>query len=29
LRQIVARTRHTGLVSLEELTAMLAEEWER
>nr|MDT0658514.1 GntR family transcriptional regulator [Micromonospora sp. DSM 115978] len=29
LRQIVARTRHTGLVSLEELTAMLAEEWKR
>ena len=29
LRQIVDRTRHTGLVSLEELTAMLAEEWER
>ena len=29
LRQIVARTRHTGLVSLEELDAMLAEEWER
>lgn len=29
LRQVVARTRHTGLVSLEELTAMLAEEWER
>jgi GntR family transcriptional regulator len=29
LRQIVARTRHTGLVSLEELTAILAEEWER
>jgi GntR family transcriptional regulator len=29
LREIVARTRHTGLVSLEELTAMLAEEWER
>jgi GntR family transcriptional regulator len=28
-RQIVARTRHTRLVSLEELTAMLAEEWER
>jgi GntR family transcriptional regulator len=28
LRQVVARTRHTGLVSLEELTAMLAEEWE-
>lgn len=29
LSQVVARTRHTGLVSLEELTAMLAEEWER
>jgi GntR family transcriptional regulator len=29
LRQIVARTRHTKLVSLEELTAMLAEEWKR
>jgi GntR family transcriptional regulator len=29
LRQIVARTRHTKLVSLKELTAMLAEEWER
>jgi GntR family transcriptional regulator len=29
LRQVVARIRHTGLVSLEELTAMLAEEWER
>jgi GntR family transcriptional regulator len=29
LRQIVARVRHTGLVSLEELTVMLAEEWER
>ena len=29
LRQIVARTRHTGLVSLEELTAMLAQEWKR
>ncbi|MFC0527193.1 GntR family transcriptional regulator [Phytohabitans kaempferiae] len=29
LRQIVARTRDTGLVSLEELTAMLAEEWKR
>jgi GntR family transcriptional regulator len=29
LRQIVAHTRHTGLVSLEELTAILAEEWER
>jgi GntR family transcriptional regulator len=29
LREIVARTRHTGLVSLAELTAALAEEWER
>ncbi len=29
LAQVVARTRHTGLVSLEELTVMLAEEWER
>jgi GntR family transcriptional regulator len=29
LRQIVTRTRHTGLVSLEELTAMLAQEWEQ
>lgn len=29
LSQVVARTSHTGLVSLEELTAMLAEEWER
>lgn len=29
VRQIVARTRHTGLVSLEELTAILAEEWTR
>src|SRR5688572_11237684 len=29
LRQIVTRTRHTGLVSLEELTGMLTEEWER
>lgn len=29
LRQIVARARHTGLVSLEELTEMLAEEWDR
>jgi GntR family transcriptional regulator len=29
LRQVVARTGHTGLVSLQELTAMLAEEWER
>ncbi len=29
LRQIVERTRRTGLVSLEELTAMLTEEWER
>ncbi|HEU5470279.1 MAG TPA: GntR family transcriptional regulator [Actinophytocola sp.] len=28
-RQIVERTRHIGLVSLEELTAMLAQEWER
>ena len=29
LRQIVASTRRTRRVSLEELTAMLAEEWER
>jgi GntR family transcriptional regulator len=29
LRQVVERTRHTRLVSLEELTAILAEEWER
>jgi GntR family transcriptional regulator len=29
LRQIVAHTRHTRLVSLAELTAILAEEWER
>jgi GntR family transcriptional regulator len=29
LRQIADRARHTKLVSLEELTAMLAEEWER
>jgi GntR family transcriptional regulator len=29
LREIVARSRHTGLVTLPELTAMLAEEWER
>jgi GntR family transcriptional regulator len=29
LRRIVAGTRHTGLVSLEELTAMLAQEWQR
>jgi GntR family transcriptional regulator len=29
LRQIVARTRHTGLVTLEELTEMLAQEWQR
>lgn len=29
LRQVVARTRHTGLVSLNELTEMIAEEWER
>jgi len=28
-RQIVERTRHIGLVSLEELTVMLAQEWER
>jgi GntR family transcriptional regulator len=29
LQQIVARTRHTGLVTLEELTEMLAQEWQR
>jgi GntR family transcriptional regulator len=29
LREIVTRARHTGLVSLEELTAMLTQEWER
>ncbi|PRI12358.1 hypothetical protein B4915_01385 [Leucobacter massiliensis] len=29
LRQLVARARPTGLVSLEELTRMLKEEWER
>lgn len=29
MRQIVARTQHTRLVSLAELTAILAEEWER
>jgi DNA-binding transcriptional regulator YhcF (GntR family) len=28
-RQIVEHTRHIGLVSLEELTVMLAQEWER
>lgn len=29
LRQVVARARPTGLVSLEELTGMIEEEWER
>lgn len=29
LRQVVARVRPTGLVSLEELTGMIEEEWER
>lgn len=29
LRQVVVRTRHAGLVSLDELTEMIAEEWER
>lgn len=29
LRQVVGRAKNTGLVSLEELTSMIAEEWKR